>query len=101
MSYMNVLQIMAHAEELHDATTSELEHTLTSPAVSVPLFIVLNIVIFQVVSRYKKTATIPVLLGVNLLIGVLSYDAMPVVSILAISIGITSALVTSLTLLAR
>ncbi len=97
---MNTFQQFAHSEDLHDTATSDLEHLLTSAPVAVPLFIVVNILLFQLTTKYKKSATLPALLGFNLLVGVLSFDTVPAVSIIAITAGITSALLISLTLLA-
>jgi hypothetical protein len=101
MELMNFVYHIAHSEALHSQSTGELEHLLTSLPVALPLFIVVNIAIFWLVDRWRKPLVLPAVLGANLLAGILSYEAVPVVSILGITLGITSALFITLTLLAQ
>ena len=98
---MNLFQLFAHGEDFHDAATSELEHLLTSAPVALPLYLILNIAVFYGVKKYKKEMIMPSLFAVNLLIGVLSFELVPVVSIIAITVGITMALFVTLTLLSN
>ena len=100
MRVMSLIQTFAHSEQLHNEATSQLEHTLTSPAVAWLLFIILNYLLFQIVLSFRKQALLPVMLGFNFFIGVLGYEAIPAVSIIAISAGITIALVATLGLIA-
>ncbi len=98
---MNLIQLLAHSDDLHTSTTSDLEHTLTSTPVALPFYIILNIVVFQALKRFKKSLLLPTMLGMNLLIGLLSFELVPVVSIIAITAGIASALLVSLALIAK
>lgn len=97
---MNAFQLFAHSEEVHTEKTTSLEHLLTNPAVALPLYISINLILFQILRTYKKNLTIPVLLAFNLLVGVLSFSTVPVVSVIAITAGIAMALLISLSLIA-
>ena len=99
MRVMANLQLFSHAEDLHDAATSGLEHTLTQPLVAIPIYLILVNVIFMTLRHYKKSAVLPVLLAFNLIVGVVSYALVPAVSIMAITAGIVMALAVTLSLL--
>ena len=98
---MDTLQLFAHSEDLHSADTSQLEHLLTSAEVALPLYVAANLLLFVVLRKYRKSAIMPAILGLNLVAGVMSYSAVPAVSVAAITVGIASALLISLSLLAN
>ena len=96
MVYMNNIYFFAHADELHDAATSSAEHTLTQPAVAVPLYLLIGVLLYFVLNTYKKTALLPVLLTYNFLCGLMLYSLVPAISIISLSVGIVLALIVAL-----
>ena len=98
---MNMLGIFAHGEEFHGSGSGDgLEHLLTSAPVAIPLYILVSFFIFWAVGKWRKTAAIPSLLLLNLVIGLTLYEMVPALSIISITVGISLVLVYSLSLLA-
>jgi len=93
---MNFIHFFSHAEELHSAETSEFEHILAQPAVAIPLYLLVGLAIYTVFSTYKKGGVLPGLLIYNLLCGLLLYNLVPVISIVALTIGMALALIVAL-----
>lgn len=91
---------LAHAEQAHTEATSDIEHTLTDWPIAIILYFGINLIVFRLIRNSRKSATIPVMLGLNLTIGLLTYDFIPAVSIIAITLGIGATLVIALTLIA-
>ena len=97
------LFLFAHGDEFHSENTSELEHTLTSGFVAVPLFILLLGAVYYLMThtfKLKLPHTLLVIMAVNFIVGVLTFSLVPAVSVLAITFGILLALFFSLSSLA-
>lgn len=94
-----MFNIFAHSQDQHTGETSELYHTFTQPVSSVAIYIVAMVVLYLIFSAYFPKAMFPIIMAVNLLIGIFFFSVVPVVSILAISVGLLSALVVSLVLI--
>jgi hypothetical protein len=93
---MDLILSFAHAEELHTQSTSGLVHTITEPAVAVPLYILVLLISFYGLKTYKKSLLLPVMLILNFCAGIAFYSLVPTVSIIGITLGIMLALVVAL-----
>lgn len=97
-------ELFAHAESLHDESTSTLEHSLTQPYVAIPLFIGILLAMYLVMSNVLKWPVPKMLLAympLFFIVGVLMYSLVPAISAFSISAGILLALFFSLTAIAK
>lgn len=91
-----VFQILAHAQEEHEASTTGFEHLITTPWVYLAaLTLILAIVIYSMSRIYHKNP-LQILLACNLICliaGIFGLGFMPVISSLLITFGAVSTLV--------
>jgi len=97
-------RLLAHVENLHSATTSELEHVLTAWYVAIPVFFGVVLLLWWLMSAvFKQSIAHKVNLTLLLFFatGVLTFSLVPALSIITLSLGIMSALLVVLSSLAK
>lgn len=93
---MTLHLLFGHANELHNETTTQTEHLLTQPAIAIPIYILIGVILYLLLNNYKKTAVLPALLVYNFLCGLLLYSLVPAISVISLSVGIALALIVAL-----
>jgi len=86
---------LAHSEELHEANTSDLEHYLTEPFVTLPLFLLLLILLYLFTTRrtgLKAPIIVLIYLAIFFLVGLGLYSTVPAVSFISIVSGMALSL---------
>lgn len=90
-----MLTLTAHSQDLHVESTSQIEHLLTNSFVAVSVFgLVIAIIVFagRQLFDWKLPQTILAILAVCFVAGVLGYSFVPILSVIALSLGIFLAL---------
>ena len=98
-----MITFLAHAGETHGTATEAASHTLSNWYVALPLFL-LVVVGFGAILQltFKKSFVTLTLVDILLLvIGFTTYNVSALVSVLAITLGLTGTLVLTLTSLAQ
>lgn len=97
-----MLELFAHAGETHSNASESTEHLLASWYLAVPLFIVIVFGIASIVyllSKRSVAATYLSVVAVLLFSGIFFYDRSPVLSAIAITVGLFGSLLSVLTVL--
>lgn len=91
-----------HADEFHTDKSSDLVHFLTTEWIAIPLYALVALGIwYGLAGRLSLSSRITAELVLALLVGLTLYRWTPVLSAFAISVGFLSALVLTLTGVAR
>lgn len=95
-------KLFAHSEEYHAGDSSDLEHYLTSWYIALPIFVLVLMAIYYGLQKigWKFTHVLLLEMVFLLIVGVLFYSLIPIVSIVAITLGMGMALFFSLSSLA-
>ena len=96
--------LLAHGEDLHDATTSNLEHQLTQPYIALPLFIGFLLLLYSVLHtafEVPKSQIALIFMAIFLVSGVLLYSLVPIVSIISLTLGVILSLFFALSAIAK
>jgi len=81
---------LAHSEDLHQATTSDLEHYLKEPLVALPVYLGLLLLIYLLTSKFtklKKPSLVILYLFIFFVVGVGFYSVVPIISFISLIAG--------------
>lgn len=92
---VSMLNILAHAEDLHKESTSELIHLLTQWYIALPLFftvLALILIISEEYFGFKVPQLMLLSMPILFIAGIATYAAIPALSIISLTLGIGLAL---------
>ncbi len=91
------IKYLAHSDNDSLHHTASDPGSFIYPVVAILLYLLVQFFVFKILSKHHKTKLIfPVILSYNLIVAVLASLYIPILSVIAISVGITFALIVTI-----